>query len=178
MGSGALERHRIGVDLFNVCSNSCETSDNASVKIDDQSQLGNGVWLRRRLSATGSTRGTWAKARFARHWWCLGDSTSRINALRRALRAMVKSSCPRPSNMSLELHARRRGDRVKLRSAIAGLGRDAAPQLSRSSARERRLMVQNDPNRADHSDTQSGDRTCIWRLLRVVEFTGIRPINS
>jgi len=41
--------------------------------------------------------------------------------------------------MGLELYARRRGDRVKLRSAIAGLGRDAGPQLSRSSARERRL---------------------------------------
>ena len=38
-------------------------------------------------------------------------------------------------------------------------------------------MMQNDPNRADHSDTQSGDRTCIWRLLRVVEFTGIRSVS-
>src|SRR5438105_13484598 len=45
-GYGALEQHRIGVDLFNVCSNSCESSDNASVKIDDQSQLGDDAWLR------------------------------------------------------------------------------------------------------------------------------------
>ena len=28
--------------------------------------------------------------------WCLGDTTAPVDALRRALRAMVKSLCPRP----------------------------------------------------------------------------------
>ncbi len=35
MGSGALEGNRIGVDLINACSNSCKTSHNASIKVNN-----------------------------------------------------------------------------------------------------------------------------------------------
>jgi hypothetical protein len=47
--------------------------------------------------------------------WCLGDTAAPIDALRRALRAMVKSACPRRTNKGLRPHAdeviqgRRRG---------------------------------------------------------------------
>jgi hypothetical protein len=33
------------------------------------------------------------------------------------------------------------------------------------------------PNRTDHSASQSGDRACIRRLLRLVEFASTRSIN-
>jgi hypothetical protein len=46
------------------------------------------------------------------------------------------------------------------------------------SREEQRLISQNDPNRTDHSASQIGDRTCIWRLLRLVEFAGVRPTNA
>jgi hypothetical protein len=46
MDSGAAEQKGVGVDLVNACGNRREPSDNASVKIDGQCQLGNGVWLR------------------------------------------------------------------------------------------------------------------------------------
>jgi hypothetical protein len=46
---------------------------------------------------------------------------------------------------------------------------------ARSSGAWSNLVVQNDPNRTDHSASQSGDRTCLRRLLRLVEFRSARP---
>jgi hypothetical protein len=46
MDSGAVEHNGVGVDVFNACWDFRETSHNASINIDDQSHLGDGVWLR------------------------------------------------------------------------------------------------------------------------------------
>src|SRR5215510_8488781 len=40
------------------------------------------------------------------------------------------------------------------------------------------LLVQNDPNRTDHSASQNSNRTCIRCLLRLVEFTSTRCRNG
>jgi hypothetical protein len=45
MDSGAVEHDGVGVEVVNVCWDFRETSHNASIKIDDQSHLGDGVWL-------------------------------------------------------------------------------------------------------------------------------------
>jgi hypothetical protein len=58
---------------------------------------------------------------------------------------------------------RRRGDRVRQAQCDSRRGLLTSPRVERP-------LPQNDPNRTDHSASQSGDRACIRRLLRLVEF--------
>ncbi len=99
------------------------------------------------------------------------EFAERASISRPCLTAWEGSSGSVPNAKARALH------RVVAALEAEGIRFSGRASAARSSGAWSKLVVQNDSNRIDHSASQSGDRTCIRRILRLVEFRSARPIN-